>query len=456
MTEPITLKSEAFIGFAATAVSLLIALAVFPAEPSPNGALTVAALILSGGIMLVPITRAIRRSPDLLNCENLVAFGYVFWLLLDLIQGAYDLSDAADWAIRDAFIATGLSATAMWIGVAGRPWPLPKWIAEIAQTPMDTRTVGRLVPVCFLLGMFNFAYATNFNIAEMFSYIGEQRWAAPWGRAQLGGWDAFLDQMQYFGYVLPSLTALLIARRGFTLQAWFSVVLSGIMVTFLAQGGGRRIIGVTVGAAIIVWIQAQSSLSVRRLTLAAAAALGLLAGMQFMLNIRTVGYEEFAFSGESEYDYLHVDDNFLRLSQVIQIVPAEHAHVGFQQLTFTLVRPVPRVFWPGKPVDPGFDLPAIVGMKGVSLSTSIIGEWYLSFGWLAVVVGGWLHGRLAKTVNVLRENPAYHTNPIVYGLAVMVLVSGMRSMLELVLMSYALVAWWAANRLTRRRAVATR
>ncbi len=71
-------------------------------------------------------------------------------------------------------------------------------------------------------------------------------------------------------------------------------------------------------------------------------------------------------------------------------------------------------------------------MKGVSLSTSIIGEWYLSFGWIAVVFGGWLHGRLARTVNVLREIAEYRTNPIVYGLAVMVLVSGMRSMLELV------------------------
>jgi hypothetical protein len=228
------------------------------------------------------------------------------------------------------------------------------------------------------------------------------------------------------------------------------------MLAFLSQGGGRRIIGVTVGAAIIVWIQAQARLNVRKLVIAAAAAIGLLTAMQFMLNIRSIGYEEYMFRGTSDYDYLHVDDNYLRLAQVIQIVPAEHPHVNFQQLWFTIVRPVPRVFWPGKPIDPGFDLPSIVGMKGVSLSTSIIGEWYLSYGWLAVLFGGWLHGRLARTANVLRERPEYHTNPIVYGLAVMILVSGMRSMQDLVIMSYALVAWWGANRLTRERAIATR
>ena len=193
----------------------------------------------------------------------------------------------------------------------------------------------------------------------MFSYLGEQRWAAPWGRAQLGGWGSFIDQMPYFGYVLPSLTAVLIVRRGFTFQTWLAIVLSAIMLAFLSQGGGRRIIGVTgrrrhhrVGP-----VAARRS-TCARCSIAGAAVVGLLWAMQFMLNIRTVGYDEFMFSGESEYDYLHVDDNFLRLAQVIQLVPAQHDYVYFQQLIFTAVRPVPRVFWPGKPVDPGFDLPS--------------------------------------------------------------------------------------------------
>ena len=36
-----------------------------------------------------------------------------------------------------------------------------------------------------------------------------------------------------------------------------------MMLAFLSQGGGRRIIGVTVGAAIIVWIQAQPGINIR-------------------------------------------------------------------------------------------------------------------------------------------------------------------------------------------------
>lgn len=438
------------VGFIASLLGTLGAVVLFPEQPSPRGALFVPALVLAAAIILVPVMRALTGAVTRMNAENFVALGFVFWLLLDLIQGAYDLGDASDEALQLALVAIGLSAAAMWLGAAAKPWRLPRGLVEMANTPLDSRTTGRLVTICFALGMFNYAYAVGFDIPLMFSYLGENRWAVPWGRAQLGGWSSFIDQLPYFGYVLPSLTAVLIVRRGFTFQTWVAIGMSVVMSLFLAQGGGRRIIGVTGGAAIIVWVQSQPSLNLRKVLGVGAALVGLLWAMQFMLNIRGLGYDEFMFRGESDYDYLHVDDNFLRLAQVIQLVPDQHDYVYFKQVIFTAVRPIPRVFWPGKPVDPGFDLPTQVGMKGVSLSTSIIGEWYLSYGWMTVLLGGWLHGRLARTANALRDNEA---NPIMYALAVMVLVSGMRSMQDLVIMSYALVAWWGAIRLTARRSV---
>jgi hypothetical protein len=116
-------------------------------------------------------------------------------------------------------------------------------------------------------------------------------------------------------------------------------------------------------------------------------------------------------------------------------------------VVFTLVRPVPRVLWPNKPVDSGFDLATEVGLRGVSLSSSILGEWYISFGWWAIIFGGLFHGLLARTINSIPRTG----NPIVYALSVMVLVAGMRSMLDLVVMSYALLAFWGVTRLYARR-----
>ena len=293
-------------------------------------------------------------------------------------------------------------------------------------------------------------YSVQFDLVRMFSYLGNNRWDVPWSRGQLGGWGSFIDQTPYFGYVLPSLTALLIARRGFRFETLLSAAASAVMLLFLAQSGGRRIILVTVGAALIVWVQAQPGMKIRKFLTVGAVSIALVWTMQFMLSVRDQGYEEFLYRGQ-ESDYLHVDDNFLRLAQVIQLVPSRRDYVYSQQAIFTLVRPVPRVFWPGKPISPGFDLPTELGMKGVSLSSSIVGEWYLSWGWPVLILGGWFHGRLAGTASTLRDVGIATRNPIVYALAVMVLVAGLRSMQDLVIMSYALVAWWAVNRLVTPR-----
>ena len=51
---------------------------------------------------VVPVLRAISGSDETTNAENFVMVGFVFWLLLDLLQGAYDLREASNESLRDA------------------------------------------------------------------------------------------------------------------------------------------------------------------------------------------------------------------------------------------------------------------------------------------------------------------------------------------------------------------
>ena len=175
------------VGFVMSLVGTLATVVLFPDQPTPRGALFVPALVLAGAIIVVPLMRALTGAATKMNAENFVAIGFVFWVLLDLIQGAYDLRGASDDALQQALIAVGLSSAAMWLGVAGRPWRLPRGLLELASTPLDSATIGRLVPVCFCLGMLNYAYAVGFDIPVMFSYLGEHRWAAPWARESTCG-----------------------------------------------------------------------------------------------------------------------------------------------------------------------------------------------------------------------------------------------------------------------------
>lgn len=181
----------------------------------------------------------------------------------------------------------------------------------------------------------------------------------------------------------------------------------------------------------------------------------LLSSMQFLLEYRGIGSKAF-FSNETEqtqYEYLHVDDNFLRLAQIIDIVPKRHPYIYEKQIIFTLIRPIPRALWPDKPQDSGFDLAQAVGKEGVSLSSSVIGELYLSAGWIGVLFGGWVYGRLASMVSrlLLGVAESWSSSAIIYGLSAMTLFAGVRSMLDLVLMSYALLAWIIISKLLLKR-----
>src|SRR5678816_271310 len=128
-----------------------------------------------------------------------------------------------------------------------------------------------------------------------------------------------------------------------------------------------------------------------------------------------------------EGQHLRVDDNFYRLCQIIQLIPQSYPYVYHRYLVYVIVRPVPRVFWPGKPVDPGFDLPSALGVEGLSLSYSVIGELFMSLGFIGVAFGGWFYGRDASTANALLTRSNTQGARVIYSIVVMALFSGMRS-----------------------------
>src|SRR6185312_346000 len=142
-----------------------------------------------------------------------------------------------------------------------------------------------------------------------------------------------------------------------------------------------------------------------------------------------------------EEQHLRVDDNFYRLCQIIQLIPQSYGFVYHKYLVYVLVRPVPRVFWPEKPIDPGFDLPTALGVEGVSYSYSVIGELYMSIGLLGIALGGWFYGRVAAMASGLLKRVTTQGALVIYSIVVMALFSGMRSILELILVSYVVRGW---------------
>ena len=224
-----------------------------------------------------------------------------------------------------------------------------------------------------------------------------------------------------------------------------------IMTVFMAQEGGRRNVGVVLGMAIICWVLMHKRLAARSIIIILAASGLLLFVMQTMLAYRNTGFQAMLSPAERQSiemrDYVAVDDNYYRLCQAIQLIHNDRPFVHLKFITYALVRPVPRVFWPGKPVGGGFDMADEEGLPGVSLSTSVVGELYMSFGLVAVLLGGWFYGRLAGMANQLLPYTNKFGAVILYSTMAMALFAGVRSLLDLILISYVIIAWVVLSRL---------
>jgi hypothetical protein len=443
-----------------TMLGTAVAIYLVPAYGVGSQGLFSAAVAMSLGLMITPIATMVHRPKALLRGEYLLTLAPIYWLLLDLIQTVYSMATIETDQIKQAFFGIGLFVVMVWVGSVRLPWKIPSIVLSAAQHEFSGRAYFGLALTCFVIAMLTFAIPCNFDIAKMMYYLGQDRWSAPWARGQLGGWEAFLDHLQYFGYLLPMLTVVVSRYAGWrNIRTLMCCAMSVVVTLFLAQSGSRRVVGVVFGMALVLWVLGQERLRMKHAIQTCVAIAVLLIGLQVMLEYRNVGLASLVGitteAGEVreekkrflEEAHLRVDDNFYRLCQVIQFIPKSYPFVYHKYLLYILVRPVPRVFWPDKPVDPGFDLPSAVGVEGVSYSYSVIGELYMSLGFFGIAIGGWFFGRLSAMARALLTRSNKLSALVMYSVVVMALFSGMRSILELVLVSYVILAWIGISKL---------
>lgn len=444
------------VGLVSAVVGTSVAYLLIPVDVYRWGALFPAAVVMSVA-MFVPIAVAAwKNTKSVLRVEHMVCFGIVYWLFLDLLQNAYVMENVTPDGVVGAFIAVGLFMIGFWLSNLVPPFRVPRFLVRSTYIPMDADRTFQLSIVFFLLGMFNYWYASDFDFQRMFGALLLNRWQAPWSRPAYGGWWAFRDHMQYFGYVLPTLTAMMIVHRGLVHpQTFVSLLMSATILAFLAQTGGRRLVGVTVGAGILFWMIASPKLTLRRMVVAGTLFAGLLFFMQIILEYRDTGFIRFFYEDElrMKREYVHVDDNILRLAQTIDLIPAQFPYVGEKRIIYTLVRPVPRALWEDKPTDPGFDLAKALAQPGVQIqyTLSVVGDWYMMYGFWTVFLGGVVYGRLASMWSGMATVNDEVVAKLLYSLGAMAIFASLRNLDELVLQSYTILAWFAVSAMLAKR-----
>jgi hypothetical protein len=226
------------VGLIASIASTLFAINLIPEDSSPAGELFIPAFVMTLGLIAAPLFACTVNLRAILRAENLLALTPVYWLLLDLIQGSYPMENVTPAGIEGAFIAIGLFSGGLWIATLTRPLRMPQVITRSASHTVKPETLFLLILIFFGLGMIRFAYPSDFDPVTMATALTQSRWSAPWSRGQLGGWDAFLDHMAYFGYLLPALTVLLAHHsKSLNSRVIFSVILSLVMTPSWPKAG---------------------------------------------------------------------------------------------------------------------------------------------------------------------------------------------------------------------------
>src|SRR5262249_41159890 len=118
----------------------------------------------------------------------------------------------------------------------------------------------------------------------------------------------------------------------------------------------------------------------------------MLIGMFYMLEFRNQGLSNFSFSSDSHYDTVFVDLNIVNISKLIELFPNTYEFLGLEIPFNALIRPIPRVLWPGKPEGLSTGIEDALGVRGMTLSCTFVGEAYMAGGFFAVLVFSLMFG----------------------------------------------------------------
>jgi oligosaccharide repeat unit polymerase len=443
---PEELPSYPFFGVLCAILGTILAQTFVPATFHQPWGMFTPALCMTVALLLPVGVAAVRNFRSILRAEHVMILGIIYWALFDLLQGVNNPRGVKYESVIGALACLGLLAGGIWAGSAVRRFPLPGVIRSAGSVRLTPEQVFGLVMICFTVGIAHYLISCGFDLELLVQSLGAPRFATPWQVGRLGDWRTFQYHLTYFGQVVPTLTVVLAHQIGWQQgRSVVAVICTIIMLVFLSSSGSRLEVGSVLGAAIATWLLLQPRIT-RRLAIGFTVTLVVvLAWMQLMLMIRNQGVTKLLAGADFRTDFAHlvVDDNFYRLTQLLDVMPEPNPHTYGGQIYYVMVRPIPRVFWPEKPVNSGFDFQEAIGMSSdwVGLSFTVAGEFYMDFGFPMVAIGGFCYGMFAAMWNRLLVEGRGPARPLLYGLGLLAMFGGIRSEQVLMIKSFTVVAF---------------
>jgi oligosaccharide repeat unit polymerase len=301
-----------------------------------------------------------------------------------------------------------------------------------------------------LLGYLHIFLAVNFDPFEAVRQMGYPRFAQSWARGRYGDAYALLFEIGALIWLVPPIAGFIYARSNeYKLFQKLIVTIVLIFTFYFGFASGTR----TVLVAYVItfgggYFLARPQITLRRiLILTIPTVVILFFAITYMLAFRNMGLSEFSFA-EQPSDTFFVDYNIVNLSRLTEVFPDSFEFLGLEIPFNALIRPIPRVLWPGKPDGLSVSIETALGFgPAMTVSCTFVGEAYMSGGLLAVLFISILFGMAAEVWNRVRNNSNLQLAQLLYASGFLVATVAMRSMLSMVPMMLPILALWLFGKL---------
>lgn len=352
------------------------------------------AIIVTIGLiacLLVDLRHGIYR---VVKGRSAVLIAVLIWFLMEALQIPDQLARYTQSEYDFGVLCLAVSVVAFLFSYHQIRYPL--FSAFMRRLPMldEPRVLWMLILGGMTIGIGSLLVYSGFDFSELLQGLAgpRKRWSGV-GRGRYGSWTTILFELQMFLQATVLLAvALLFMKR---VSKW-KRMLAGTFVSWMflrtwSSGSRTPMIPIllALGAAAF-W---RASPRQRKVLAIAGVPLALITGI-YWSAIVVGGRNEgtFEFSQANKVNYI----GFEMFRELLFITRATNEGMPLQLgMTYytQLVNPIPRAIWPGKPVaDAGLILARAYGEldangnETMTISPGFIGEAYLNFGFLGILI----------------------------------------------------------------------
>lgn len=285
-------------------------------------------------------------------------------------------------------------------------------------------------------GYFHMLLAVDFDFLLMLDYFMAPRFSQPWSRGRFGDWKALLGEFGMVVYLVPPIAGIVLANRARYNSRQLAYVAVGFLFTLFYgfSSGTRNIFATYLATFLVAYVFSYDTKRKKELiAVSAITAALMLAATVVMLEFRNIGFtnylEDYKEIREAKKETeFFVDYNLYVIAKLVDIFPQRYDYLGFQIPYLAIIRPIPRALWPGKPEGMSVSIEDAVGVEGLTLASSFVGEAYMSGGTVGVFLTGLAFGGIAGWWNRLGQNGNSPFGHLIFASGFFAAVISMRSM----------------------------